>query len=116
MIATIAPRMTAIHYFPCERLCCDGGHHATAAYRHEPDLVKADPPTAIEVNHVLVVRLRPEAPRHDVPVVRLINDLLDTIVRDGLTAAVLDADTVPDDGDHSSLQPWQPHLRHGPMH
>jgi hypothetical protein len=29
----------------------------------------------------------------------LIRDLLDVIVRDGLTDAVLDADTVPDDGD-----------------
>jgi hypothetical protein len=29
----------------------------------------------------------------------LIRDLLDVIVRDGLTGAVLDADTVPDDGD-----------------
>jgi hypothetical protein len=43
--------------------------------------------------------LRPEARRRDVPVVRLIRDLLDTIARDGLTAAVLDADAVPDDGD-----------------
>jgi hypothetical protein len=28
-----------------------------------------------------------------------IHDLLDTIARDGLTTAVLDADTVPDEGD-----------------
>jgi hypothetical protein len=53
----------------------------------------------VEVDHALVVRLRPEAARRDVPVVRLIHDLLDTIARDGLTAAVLDANTVPDGRD-----------------
>ena len=55
------------------------------------------PPTVVEVDHALVVRLRPEAARRDMPVVRLIHDLLDTIARDGLTAAVLDADSVPDE-------------------
>jgi hypothetical protein len=57
------------------------------------------PPMTIQVGHDLVLAYRKEAARRDVPVTRLINDLLDTIVRDGLTAAVLDADTVPDDGD-----------------
>ena len=57
------------------------------------------PPTMVALDHALVVRLRLEAARRDVPVVRLIYDLLDTIARDGLTGAVLDADTVPDDGD-----------------
>ena len=57
------------------------------------------PPTMVALDHSLVVRLRPEAARRDVPVVRLIHDLLDTIARDGLTTAVLDADTVPDEGD-----------------
>ena len=37
--------------------------------------------------------------RRDTSVARLVADLLDVIVRDGLTAAVLDADTVPDDSD-----------------
>jgi hypothetical protein len=57
------------------------------------------PPTLVAVDHALIVKLRPEARRRDVPVTRLICDLLDTIARDGLTAAVLDADTVSDDGD-----------------
>jgi hypothetical protein len=60
---------------------------------------RCHPPMLVEVDHALVVRLRPEAARRDVPVVRLIHDLLDTIVRDGLTTAVLDADTALDDGD-----------------
>jgi hypothetical protein len=50
-------------------------------------------------DHALVARLRPEARRRDMPVKRLVHDLLDVIVRDGLTAAVLDTDTVPEDGD-----------------
>ena len=53
----------------------------------------------VALDHALVVRLRPEAARRDVPVARLIHDLLDTIARDGLTAAALDADSVPDEGD-----------------
>ena len=57
------------------------------------------PPTMVALDHALVVRLRPEAARRDLPVTRLIHDLLDTIARDGLIGAVLDADTVPDDGD-----------------
>src|SRR5271156_5969850 len=32
-----AVAMTAIHHFPCERLCCVGGHYATAACQHEVD-------------------------------------------------------------------------------
>ena len=60
--------------------------------------------TVIEVDHALVVRLRPEAARRDVPVVRLIHDLLDVIVRDGLTGAVLDADAVRDDGEPSAQE------------
>ena len=55
------------------------------------------PRMTLQIDHALVVRLRPEAARRDVPVVRLIHDLLDVIARDGLTAAVLDADSVPDD-------------------
>ena len=54
------------------------------------------PPTMVALDHALVVRLRPEAARRDVPVARLIHDLLDTIARDGLTTAVLDAD-IPDE-------------------
>jgi hypothetical protein len=41
--------------------------------------------------HALVVRLRPEARRRDVPVVRLIRDLLDAIEEDpALAGAILD--------------------------
>ena len=39
------------------------------------------PPTMVALDHALVVRLRPEAARRDVPIVRLIHDLLDTIAR-----------------------------------
>jgi hypothetical protein len=44
----------------------------------------------IELDHALVVRLRPKAARRDVPVVRLIHDLLDVIAADQLTGAILD--------------------------
>ena len=57
------------------------------------------PPTVVEIDHALIVKLRPEARRRDAPVTRLICDLLDTIARDGLTGAVLDADAAPDEGD-----------------
>jgi hypothetical protein len=53
----------------------------------------------LEVEHGLVTQFRAEAARRDMPVVRLIRELLDVIARDGLTAAVLDTDAVLDDGD-----------------
>jgi hypothetical protein len=43
----------------------------------------------------LILRLRREACARDVPVARLIRDLLDTIVHDQLTAAILDGDGPP---------------------
>jgi hypothetical protein len=46
----------------------------------------------VEVDHALVLRLRPQAVRRDVSVQRLLLDLINVIVRDRLTAAVLDAD------------------------
>jgi hypothetical protein len=52
------------------------------------------PPLTIEVSHDLVLVYRKEAARRDVPVTRLITDLLDCIVVDQLTTAILD-----DDGD-----------------
>jgi hypothetical protein len=48
------------------------------------------PPALVEVDHDLVVRLRPEAARREVSVNRLIRDLLDIIVDDKLTTAILD--------------------------
>jgi hypothetical protein len=52
--------------------------------------------TTVEIEHHLIVCFRREAARRDVPVKSLIDDLLDVIVADGLTAAILD------DGDVSS--------------
>jgi hypothetical protein len=51
---------------------------------------------ALEIEHRMVVCFRREAQQRDVPVTRLIHDLLDVIVADGLTTAILD------DGDVSS--------------
>ena len=47
-------------------------------------------PTMLEIEHDLIVQLRPEAARRDVPVVRLIHDLLGTIATNKLTTAILD--------------------------
>jgi hypothetical protein len=50
------------------------------------------PPTVIEVDHSVVVLLRPEAKRRDVPVVRLIRDVLDVLGGEpGLVGAILDS-------------------------
>ena len=51
---------------------------------------RANDATMIEVDHALVTRLRPEAARRDVPVNRLLHDLLDVIAADQLTTAILD--------------------------
>jgi hypothetical protein len=49
------------------------------------------PPLTVEVSHDLVVRLRPEARRRDVPLKRLVRDLLDAVGEEpGLAAAILD--------------------------
>jgi hypothetical protein len=48
------------------------------------------PVVAIEVEHAVVVRLRREAARRDMPVKVLIRDLLDVIAADQLTGAILD--------------------------
>jgi hypothetical protein len=48
-----------------------------------------------QVGRLLIVRLRHEAARRDVPVGRLIRDLLDTIVHDQLMAAILDDGDLP---------------------
>ena len=47
-------------------------------------------PARIEVDHFLLVRLRVEAARRDMPVAAFIRSLLDTIIADKLTAAILD--------------------------
>ena len=44
----------------------------------------------IELQHELVVRLRREAASREIPVARLIHELLDVIVTDRLTTAILD--------------------------
>jgi predicted DNA-binding ribbon-helix-helix protein len=48
--------------------------------------------TTIELEHDLVVRLRSEAAGRQMSVVRLVQDLLEVILTDGLTAAILDVD------------------------
>jgi len=51
----------------------------------------------VEIDHGLVVRLRPEAARRGLPVKSLIHDLLDVVGEEpGLVGAILD------DGDRSS--------------
>jgi hypothetical protein len=45
--------------------------------------------TSIEVEHTVIVALRPEAARRDVPVTRLVHDLLDAIATNHLTTVVL---------------------------
>jgi hypothetical protein len=63
--------------------CIDG----TPASRttHERSLT-----VEIEVDREVVVRLRPAAAKRDMPVTRLIHDLLDVIAADQLVTAVLD--------------------------
>jgi hypothetical protein len=52
---------------------------------------RARSPAHSQVSHDLVVRLRPEARRRDVPLKRLVRDLLDAVGEEpGLAAAILD--------------------------
>jgi hypothetical protein len=53
------------------------------------------PPLKVEIDRNLVVHLRREAAQRDMPVARLVGDLLDRIVTDGLTGAVLDDGDLP---------------------
>jgi predicted DNA-binding ribbon-helix-helix protein len=47
----------------------------------------------VEIDHAIVVSLRPEARRRDVPVARLVRDLLDAVgAEPNLASAILDAD------------------------
>jgi hypothetical protein len=46
--------------------------------------------TAIEIEHDLIVRLRPEAAARETTVQNLVRELLDVIASDKLTAAILD--------------------------
>lgn len=57
----------------------------------------APPELTLTIDHNLLVRLRPAAVRRDVPIRRLIIDLLDAVATGGLVDAVLDVDTVSDD-------------------
>jgi hypothetical protein len=51
------------------------------------------PPMTVEVGHDLVLRLRPIAARRDVPIKRLITDLLDRVGEEpALVGAILDDD------------------------
>jgi hypothetical protein len=52
-------------------------------------------PLLLEVEHGLVTQFRVEAARRDMPVKRLLHDLLDTIASDHLTGAILDRDGDP---------------------
>jgi hypothetical protein len=55
--------------------------------------VKHRPPMTVEVGHDLLVRLRPIAARRDVPLKRLVTDLLDVIGEEpGLVGAILDSE------------------------
>ena len=45
---------------------------------------------AVEIEHHVIVHIRREAQRRDVSVARLLHDLLDAIVADQLTTAILD--------------------------
>ena len=50
-------------------------------------------PMTVEVDHAIVVSLRPEARRRDVPLKRLVTDLLDRVGEEpGLVGAILDDD------------------------
>ena len=54
------------------------------------------PPTVVEINHATVVSLRPEAKRRDVPVVRLIRNVLDALGDEpSLVGAILDDGELP---------------------
>jgi hypothetical protein len=51
------------------------------------------PPTVIELDHHIVLCLRPVARRRDVPLKRLVTDLLDVIGEEpGLVGAILDSE------------------------
>jgi hypothetical protein len=54
------------------------------------------PPLQVEVDHSVVVSLRPEARRRDVPVARLVRDLLDAVGEEpSLAAAILNDGEMP---------------------
>ena len=57
-----------------------------------PELLRTIP---IEIEHSTITRFRQEAARRDVPVVRLVHDLLNVVAADGLVTAVLDDDPPP---------------------
>jgi hypothetical protein len=63
-------------------------HPVDDLHPSKPELsVKMD---AISVNHSLLIGLRHEAAKRDVPITRLVHDLLCVIIDDHLVTAVLD--------------------------
>jgi hypothetical protein len=58
--------------------------------RPRPTQAQTRAPAKIEIEHDLITRLRPEAARREVSVDRLIRNLLDIIVDEKLTTAILD--------------------------
>jgi hypothetical protein len=63
------------------------------------------PPMTVEVGHDLVVRLRPIAARRDVPLARLIRDVLDVLGEEpGLVGAILDSEKTSAEASRVSVQ------------
>jgi hypothetical protein len=58
-------------------------------------MIETHPTVAIEVDRNLMVAFRAEAAKRDMPVASLIRDLLDVIVTDKLTGAILDDERPP---------------------
>jgi hypothetical protein len=65
------------------------GGRRMPAIELEPPL---PPPIRIEIDYALVLALRREAAKRDMPIGRLVRELLEVIAADNLAAAVLDAD------------------------
>jgi hypothetical protein len=74
----------------------DTGGHIMVNPRTAGGSREHQPPMTIQVGHDLVLAYRKEAARRDVPVTRLICDLLDRIVADQLTGAILDDQSAAD--------------------
>ena len=58
--------------------------------RGRPGIGERPPATKVELDPGIVTPLRREAARRDITLQRLVADLLDAIVVDGLTTAILD--------------------------
>jgi hypothetical protein len=81
------PAIEALRLAGNSSLMDTGGHIMANPREH------CHPPLQIEVDHAVVVSLRPEARRRDVPLKRLVTDLLDVIGEEpGLVGAILDSE------------------------